>query len=231
MAYLYLDVETLQTTNSDVIADLESKITAPGQYKKPDSIAEWIKENHDSELEKLVSQTSFNALHGSIACICFALDDDEVQAVSTKDQNELAMLTEFYEILLEKISEDRQGGNRGHRDLVVVGHNVVGFDLPFIKQRSIINGIRPPTELQLAMSAKPWDKYVQDTMLLWSTDSQKRVSMDSLCRAFNIPGKGDFDGSKVNSEWTTGSKTKVIDYCRMDVVRTREIYKRITFSH
>jgi len=80
------------------------------------------------------------------------------------------------------------------------------------------------------MTAKPWDKEIADTMLMWSPDREKRVGMDKLCKAFGIPGKGDFDGSMVADEWENGSKDKVISYCRDDVLRTREIFKRLTFA-
>jgi predicted PolB exonuclease-like 3'-5' exonuclease len=66
-------------------------------------------------------------------------------------------------------------------------------------------------------------------MLLWSSDSQKRASMEKLCRAFGIAGKGDMDGSKVAETWLTDPE-KVIHYCKKDVVRTREIYRRLTWA-
>ena len=64
---------------------------------------------------------------------------------------------------------------------------------------------------------------------MWSSDSQKRVSMDKLCRALGIPGKGDFDGSMVASTWPTDPE-KVIAYCKEDVERTRQIFNRLTWS-
>ena len=64
---------------------------------------------------------------------------------------------------------------------------------------------------------------------MWSADPQKRVSMDKLCKALGIEGKGDFDGSMVAKTWET-DKQKVIDYCKDDVSRTRQIYKCLTWS-
>ncbi len=113
--------------------------------------------------------------------------------------------------------------------LTIVGHNVAGFDLPFLKHRSLINSVKPPSQIIKAMAAKPWDSCIADTMLMWSSDSQKRASMDKLCRVFGIPGKGDFDGSMVADTWPVDPH-KVIEYCADDVRRTREIYKRLTFQ-
>jgi hypothetical protein len=143
--------------------------------------------------------------------------------------SEAEILNEFYDAVRNAVKLDYHGGSTTQQ-LTVVGHNVAGFDLPFLKHRSIINKVTPATDIRKAMNAKPWDSCISDTMLMWSSDSQKRASMDKLCKAFGIEGKGDFDGSMVNSEWTTGSKQKVIDYCKDDVRRTRELYKRITFN-
>ena len=78
-----------------------------------------------------------------------------------------------------------------------VGHNITGFDLPFLKKRSIILGICPPSVIPFA--AKPWDKSVFDTMIQWDGDRDKRISLpDKLCKVLGIESpKGDMDGSKV----------------------------------
>ena len=66
-------------------------------------------------------------------------------------------------------------------------------------------------------------------MLMWSSDQHKRGSMDRICRALGIPGKGDFDGSMVATTWPVDPE-KVIAYCKDDVERTRQMYKRLTFD-
>lgn len=224
---LYLDIETLPTTDTEVIAEFESNIKAPATYKKPESIAEWMKENKESALKELVSKTSFSGLHGSIACICYAFDDGEVFSVDCRD-GEKKMLEDFYSHVFDMTCVEHQIGYTEGKS-TFVGHNIVGFDLPFLKHRSIILGVKPPKVVRDAFGAKPWGNEVADTMLLWSSDKEKRASMDKLCKAFGIPGKGDFDGSMVADTWPTDPQ-KVITYCADDVQRTREMYKRITFN-
>lgn len=227
---LTLDIETLPTTDKAVIDALAETITAPGQYKKPESIAEWMRENKEQAVKDLVAKTSFDALYGSIACICYAFDDGEVFSVSVADEysDECGMLENFYSDISSQTRVAYQDAWAAGK-CTVVGHNVHGFDLPFLKQRSIIRGVKPPSVLLKAMKAKPWDEGIADTMLMWSSDSQKRVSMDKLCKAFGIEGKSDFDGSMVADTWPV-DPNKVIEYCKDDVRRTREIYKRITFQ-
>jgi len=218
MTICYFDLETLQTTDKAIIADMEASIKPPATYKKQESIDEWMKENKESALAEMVAKTSFDAMAGLIACISWAFDDGEIFSTSPDDTEEQA-INKFYDSI-------RQAAKDTNNSVIqFCGHNSVGFDIPFIKHRSIILSINPPPDIKKAFNAKPWDS--MDTMLLW--DSKKMVGMDKLCRVLGIPGKGGFDGSMVNKEWTTGNKQTVIDYCKDDIIRTREIYKRIAF--
>ncbi|MFA6213521.1 MAG: hypothetical protein WC714_29055 [Candidatus Obscuribacterales bacterium] len=224
---IYLDIETLPTNDPAIIAEFGSTITAPGQYKKPESIAEWMAANSAAAVKELVAKTSFDGLYGRIACIAWAFDDGDVVSTS-KDHTEQHAIMALYEAVAAYTDVHYQGGNT-NTPLTVVGHNVAGFDLPFLKHRSIILGIKPDASIRRAMNAKPWDKEIADTMLMWSSDREKRVSMNKLCKAFGIADKCDFDGSMVADTWPVDPQ-KVIDYCKADVERTRAIYKRLTFA-
>ena len=130
----------------------------------------------------------------------------------------------------------RPGGDRfdpsSHRRPVFVGHNLVGFDLRFLFQRSVMLGIRPP--IWMPVNPKPWDESVFDTMTAWSGFGN-RVSLDKLCRAFGIAAKGseigeEIDGSMVWNFVQAGRIADVAKYCAGDIERTREIHKRLTFQ-
>lgn len=226
---LTLDIETLPTTDEAVIASLADSVKAPGTLKKPESIAAWMEENRESATAELVAKTSFDGLYGSIACICYQFDDSEVFSVDcVSSGDEKTMLEHFYSHVFDMVCTEYHGGVAS-QNLTVCGHNIAGFDLPFLKHRSIILGVKPPVAMLKAMNAKPWDTCIADTMLMWSSDSQKRVSMDKLCKAFGLEGKGNFDGSMVADTWPVDPQ-KVIDYCKDDVRRTRSMYKRMTFA-
>lgn len=79
----------------------------------------------------------------------------------------------------------------------VIGHNVSAFDLRFLAQRSIVNGIRPHITLARAAQAKPWEsEKVFDTMVQWTGSASVRVSLDKLCKALSIQTpKGDITGA------------------------------------
>jgi len=221
------DIETIPTTDDDDIAEIAKSISPPATIKLPASIAKWRDEHGAKAIADAVSKTSFNGLYGQIACIACARDDGDVFVSASDDESNV--INEFYDAIRDYVRQSEK--DHHYQDSpVFCGHNIAGFDLQFLKHRSIILGIKPPPDIMLAMSAKPWDKCIADTMLMWSSDSQKRTSMDKLCKAFGIDGKGDFDGSMVANEWFNGDRNKVREYCQDDVRRTRELYKRITFA-
>lgn len=223
---LFLDIETLPSDDPAVAEALAAKITAPANYKKPESIAEWERENKPALVKEAIAKTSFDGMFGSIACIAYAFDDGEIFAEA--DDDEARLLENFYSHVFDRATINTYAGTID-RTLTVVGHNIAGFDLPFLKARSIINRVKPVAQIMKTMNAKPWDGCIADTMLLWSADRERRASMDKLCKAFGIKGKGDFDGSMVAATWTV-DRQKVIDYCCDDVERTRQIYKRLMFA-
>lgn len=224
--HIYLDIETLPTADPDIIADIASTITPPGNISKAETIAAWEVEKKPALVAQAVAKTSFDTLAGSIACICWAMDDGPVQYTACHG-GEDGMLATFFKTL----SADLQAPHSRieAETHTYVGHNLAGFDLPFLKHRAIVHGIKPNASLWKAMHAKPWDSCIADTMLMWSADRERRVGLDRLCRAMGIPGKGDFDGSMVAATWPVDPE-KVIRYCKDDVERVRALYKRLTFQ-
>jgi DNA polymerase elongation subunit (family B) len=212
---LTFDIETLPTQDEAVIKQIAATIKPPGSIKKKESIDAWMDENFDQALKDSVLKTSFDGMYGRVACIAWSCEEGVVNS-TLESHSEEECIRSFYESIEQNITK-------------FCGHNLAGFDLPFLKHRSIILGIKPPSILLMAMNAKPWSDWFADTMLMWSSDKSKMVSMDALCRAFGIPGSGDFNGSMVAETWLVDPQ-KVIDYCVDDVRRTVEIYKRMTFE-
>lgn len=217
---VYFDIETIPTTDQKIIDEIKDSIKPPGSIKKQESIDKWLTENLESELKKKVEKTALDGLYGSIACIAYALNDGEVNHISSYDNPEVDLLTEFYEMLAFEIDNAK---------LQFCGHNICDFDLPFLKHRSIINNVAPPPDLQQAMNSKPWDDSILDTMLMWSRDKSKMVSMKKLCYALGIEYEDEINGSMVAEYWET-EPDKVIDHCIADVKKVRDIYKRLTWS-
>lgn len=108
---------------------------------------------------------------------------------------------------------------------IVVAHSA-DFDLRMIWQRAKILGVTPPIWWPITFN-RYRDDEVQDTMVMWS-GHQDRISLDDLCVALGIPGKGDgLDGSQVWNAVQQGRIWDVFAYCGEDVERCRAVHKRL----
>ena len=211
---LTFDIETLPTTDKQVIERIASTIRPPGNIKKKESVDAWMAENYEQALKEKIHETGLNGAYGSVACIAFAANE-KIHS-TTFDLDETQCIKSFYECI-----EDYE---------TFCGHNIAGFDLKFLKQRSMILGIKPPKNILKAMNAKPWDDCIKDIMLMWDPDKNKMTSLDLMCWLFGVKHDHDgFDGSMVAEAWLVDQQ-KVIDYCISDVKATREIYYKMMFE-
>lgn len=221
---IFFDIETIPCQTPGIKDEFSAAVTAPAQYKKPESIAEWLKENRETEAESAWLKTSFDGGLGQVVCISWALDEGDTRCLSAPDlsrQSESALLEVFFSDMQKLYST---GGTRP----VLIGHNHVGFDLPFLLKRCFIHNVKPP--MWWPRNPKPWADSVQDTMLLWDATQRAGGSMDRICRLLGIPGKGDISGADVWPMVRDGRIDEVAEYCRADVERTRAMYKRLTFA-
>ena len=235
---VYIDIETVPAQSPDAIAELKRQaeeekaaVKAPSNYKDEAKIAEYVAAKCaeiDAAADERYRKTSFDGAAGQIVCIGFAFDDEPVKTYWYDDwaNTEREILVGFYAALCDRFEPSRD------RRPIFIGHNLVGFDLRFMYQRSVMLGIRPP--VWMPVNPKPWDESVFDTMTAWSGFGN-RVSLDKLCRAFGIAAKGseigeEIDGSKVWDFVQAGRISDVAKYCAGDIRRTREIHKRLTFQ-
>jgi hypothetical protein len=115
------------------------------------------------------------------------------------------------------------------RDLII-GHNVLDFDLPFLYKRSRINRIHPSILLSFARyKSAP----VYDTMREWAhwNPQAPLVSLDQLSDILGVGlSKLDgMDGGSVYDEYLAGNHDRVATYCLRDVEIARAIYYRMVF--
>ena len=254
MQYLTLDIETIPAQRPDVIDDisdsLQSKLDAdiaavrpPGNYKKQETIDVWMAEEQpkviqalrncfDADVDMAYRKTGLDGAFGQICVIGFAIDDDEPRTVWSpewaRENTERELLEDFACVLTDMIPMNAE------RAMCVVGHNVTGFDLRFLIQRSIINGVRPHRVIASAAQAKPWESdKVFDTMIQWGgSGSKPGGSLDKLCKALRIPTpKGDITGATVWDAVKAGRILEVAEYCKRDVAATRAVHRRLTFKN
>jgi len=185
----FLDIETVPAKKS--YDDLDSR----GQLLWDKFQERFIKEGwYENKKQAYNKKAALYSDWGKIICISVGYyNDDEIEINTyTSDEMETGeawLLNEFVEDF-EKIQ----------RPIRWCGHNIKKFDIPYICQRLIVNGIEPREFYFIDRAGvKPWENKDIDTMTLWTQGVfGQTISLDRLCYVLGVPSpKGELDGSKV----------------------------------
>lgn len=212
MPRLWLDIETIPTQRPDEIERIRAEVIEHNQ--------QLARPHPQAKVDELVDEawrkTALDGAFGEVVCIGFALDDAEPTVFSRLPADSERQLLVNFSALLGGLS----------RPYLVSGHNVIGFDRVFLRQRALVHGVRLPG--WFTRPVKPWDATTADTMLAWTGGvAGKGVALDKLCRALGVPGKDGFDGSMVWDAIRDGRLADVATYCAADVERTRSCGARL----
>ena len=213
-----MDINAMLFVDAETVPLKDSLLKLPKQLQEA-----WIKKSEKKEwgdpAKSYLEKSSLYAEFSKICCISIGFfhtgtegSDAGIRKFKVKSifgPNEKTILKEFAGVL--KASK-----------LSLCGHNVKGFDFPFISKRYVINQIEMPAVL-ITWGKKPWElEHFVDTMELWKFGSfTGATSLDALCGALDVPTpKGDMDGAKVREQYFKGHWKKITDYCEKDVVAT-----------
>jgi len=115
------------------------------------------------------------------------------------------------------------GNFNASRDLIIA-HNGLCFDLPFILKRSLIHRINPSVKLSFARyRTQP----IYDTMQVWSNwDSRQYLSLADLAEVLKVGvNKTEgMHGSKVYEQFRAGHHQEIAEYNLKDVTVLRAVY-------
>jgi hypothetical protein len=108
----------------------------------------------------------------------------------------------------------------------IVGHNIIGFDLPFIFQRCLANNIAVKPFVNLGEYNV---RGVFDTMRGWWLGGRQRVGLDDVAWAlgFESSKTSEVEGSKVFDLYQAGKLAEIREYNLNDVRVTRKVYERM----
>lgn len=143
----------------------------------------------------------------------FGIDEDGFE------QGERRALFDFLELMKDFDCESDE----------LVGHNVIGFDLPFIFQRCLVQ------EMQIRLFVNLSDYNVRgvfDTMHRWWLGAKRYVSLDDIAWALGIESSktSEVEGSKVFDLYQAGRLELIREYNLNDVRVTRKVYERMVAS-
>ena len=204
--YLYFDIETIPTQDPDAAARLAEGISAPANYKDEEKIAAYIAE----KAGEAVGKTSFDGLEGHVCAIAWQAGPPMGRCIEDL-ADEAKLIDSFFSVFDPYHSQ------------TLVGHNIAGFDIPFLTRRALVLGVKLPP--QWPKNIKPWSDKVHDTMQMLG--GKDYTSLDKLCRALGIPGKDGFDGSQVAAAWAAGEFDRISEYCADDVAKVKAVHKRM----
>lgn len=223
---LFIDIETVPTQRTEIIERLRAEVEAAAkiksdairqQYKKPETIEAHLRElreNLPGVVDDAYRKTALDGGFGEVICIGWAFDADPVQTLCRKlAEPEAELLRAF----LDKLPSPTT------TPVSWVGHNIAGFDLRFLWQRCLVQGIRPPA----ALSVDARDGLVFDTMIEWAGhyNRDRWPSLETLCHVFSLPlSKTNLKGGKVWDFARAGRYEEIAAYCRADVEAVRRVH-------
>lgn len=179
----------------------------------------WAWKQRDKETNELQSteenikayknKAALNAEWGKIVCISVGYIHNEELHIKSFTGEEKEILTNFVNLV-------KSSGR------MIAGHNVIGFDVPYIRKRFFINGLKDYlTEGQgNDVYTKPWllDDSIFDTMVAFKGSGYYNTSLDELAMVFNIPSsKSEYHGNQVGELYYSGGIKEIAKYCEGDV--------------
>lgn len=170
-----------------------------------------------SEQEKEYEKSCFESTFCQIICIGGIILTDALElqtAVAWYGSDERELLRQFW----ARIGQLRPA--------LFITHNGLGFDLPILRNRSIIHQVKPSVDISLArFRTEP----VFDTLAVWSNwEARGRIKLDVLARVLGCETKSG-SGKEVAEMWKAGRGKDIAQYCLRDCYVTYACYSKMTF--
>lgn len=203
-----IDIETAGLP-IEQIDHLAPTFTAPSNYKDADKIAASIAEQRMEWFKR----AALSPLTGKIVAIGYKVPNGQ-QVLHVA--NEIELLEEFWNDY-EKHAE-KQGQ--------MIGHNILGFDIPFIIRRSWANKIRVPATVQNGRYLN--ERRFIDTMTAFQCGNrtEKFHSLDTVAKFMGFAGKTEAIGAQFAEILATDPK-RALAYLAADLQAVESIAERM----
>lgn len=224
---VYIDIETLPPS------DEERDLITPSMLRKLERRRR--REDASNCEDEQCSDEEFRRLalfgeYGRVVCIGVIIETDGVETlrgVFGRDRkteqfhlDEARTLRAFWKFMHDF---------NPRRDLIV-GHNVLDFDLPFIYKRSMIQRVAATVRLNFARyRSQP----IFDTMKEWAHwDMRRHISLVDLAGVLKVgmAKTEGMSGKLVYEQICAGRHAEVAAYCLQDVEVVREVHRCMCFE-
>lgn len=219
--FVFLDIETVpQSPDLEQLDGYAAQLWEEKEGRKRDEM--------QSAADYYFSRAAIFSEFGKIICISAGYfrnngGKTEFRVKSCYGDDEHTVLGEFF-ALLESFNQNFRGR------MVLCGHNIKEFDIPYICRRALICGIPLPEFLDSLQAKKPWEVPLEDTMQMWKFgDFKNYTSLKLLAHVLGIPSpKDDIDGSQVGQVyWKENNLERIKNYCQKDVFTTAQVFLRL----
>jgi predicted PolB exonuclease-like 3'-5' exonuclease len=206
--------------NKKMVFDIETAAATKTLDDLPNNIREqYIKKyQYKADGDNYAKYGALDPCFGRVVCISFQTDEEtSPRSVWGLDEKELLL---NFKTQLSDINPN-----------IFIGHNIKGFDIPYINVRFAANNI-PIHHRWKTYGVKPWDLvHIVDTLDIWRGglySAPQSGSMDTVCRMLGIPTpKDNMSGGDVYEKFYSGQIKDIVDYCEKDVAATVQVYKRL----
>lgn len=217
---LFIDIETTPDLRDGALQRCIDAVEAPGQYKKPDSIAEWKKENAEAIGKNNWSRTALDPLSGGIYVIGYAIEDQAPQTLWRQPQEPEGT---FLAAALSSIAAQRDRYDNV-RPAKWIGWNILNFDIPFLAKRCAILGVNP--QLRIPIGNRYNNEKVLDLMQAWSGFKDFNKQRD-VAAAMGIALQDETDGKDLWEAVLRDGVSAAAKKCASDIDALRQIYNRM----
>ena len=204
---LIVDIETAP------MRGVENYVTAgspPKNYKNADTIQRW----HENALQHAISRAALDPdLCRIVAIGCTTPNGDVESDISATYEQEREMLTNFW--------------RRVTSDTILIGYNIVGFDMPVLLRRSLY--LKLPNIPHYSLNKYRPSSHLHDLMLMLSMDGAlKYRSLDWYARRLGLPlPEQAISGADIPLLVESGEWERVRQHVEDDVKLTQHLAQRL----
>lgn len=228
LGFAVLDIETIPAQNlpEGTRPEFDESEVKLGNLKDPHKIEEKIqqaRENFEAGINKtLATDPDFCQV---VCAVGFESETGGCFTWYARDEHEEYVL--LYD-LWKWIRNNQQAG------IPLVGFNTMGFDIPVLVRRAMFSDISIPAGTLSALTRRQdQNRTHYDVMQLLALRSPfsgklEAKSLAYYLKRFGLAGKMDgVSGGDVYAMFQEGEHEKILEYCKIDVLRTAELFKRI----
>ena len=222
------DPATVKTGNMKDAEKIRAKIETAREKFETDkaAVAENIETAKAEAWQEFKDKAALSPLTGRVLAIGLTGDmykPDECSIKFVRDGVKPVSEKELIETFLELADAVLSDGGS------LVGHNIIGFDLPFLLRRGLKFGIKPPKTITTALgNYKPTN--LIDTQREWQMGNrmEKFVKLDSLAAFFGTRRKSGNGADFAKMFFgTSEERDAAIDYLRNDVMVSIEVAEKM----